>query len=136
MSAAPELRVRAIVVDDDRLLMLRRRSDSTGGGWAVPGGLVRSGELLAEAVVRTVLDETGVEAVCGELLGTSEQVEPGRPHRIHLAYRVGLLESVEPVAGDDAAEARWVELGEVSDLVLAPGLAELLHDHEIIATFT
>ena len=40
------------------------------------------------------------------------------------------------MAGDDAAEATWVELHAVSELDLVEGLAELLGEHGIIATFT
>ena len=40
------------------------------------------------------------------------------------------------MAGDDAAEATWVELHEVAELDLVEGLAELLHEHGIISTFT
>jgi len=40
------------------------------------------------------------------------------------------------VAGDDAAEVEWVELHEVVERNLAEGVAELLHDAGIIATFT
>jgi hypothetical protein len=46
-----------------------------------------------------------------------------------LDFRVEVLEGVEPKAGDDAAEARWVPLPEVTDLNLVDGLAEFLHDH-------
>ena len=45
-----------------------------------------------------------------------------------------MLESTEPVAGDDAAEARWVPLWDVAELNLAPGLAEFLHDHGVLST--
>jgi len=42
----------------------------------------------------------------------------------------------QPTAGDDAAEVAWVELHQVANLPLVDGLAELLHDWGIIATFT
>jgi hypothetical protein len=40
------------------------------------------------------------------------------------------------VAGDDADEAVWVDLGEVAELRLAEGLAEFLHEHGILTTIT
>ena len=134
--SAPELCVSAVVVDDDRLLLVRRGRGRAQGTWALPGGRVEDGELLVEAVVRELVTETGVEGVCGPLVGIVELVEGDGPHQVVLAHEVTLLESAEPVAGDDAAEARWVDLGEVVELALAPGLAEFLHDHEVIATIT
>jgi 8-oxo-dGTP diphosphatase len=127
------LGVRAVVVDDDRLLMLRQAASPHG--WALPGGPVQERELLAEAVVRSVREQTGVEAICGQLLGPSEAVEPDAAHAVTLAYRATLLEAEEPVCGPEVIEARWMPLEVVGDLQLEPGLAELLHDHEIIATF-
>ena len=134
--SGPELCVSAVVVDDDRLLLVRRGRGRAQGTWALPGGRVEDGELLVEAVVRELVTETGVEGVCGPLVGIVELVEGDGPHQVVLAHEVTLLESAEPVAGDDAAEARWVDLGDVVDLALAPGLAEFLHDHEVIATIT
>jgi len=131
----PELCVSAIVVDDDRLLLVRRGRGRAEGTWSLPGGHVASGETLAEAVVRELVEETGVEGVCGRLVGVVELIDGG-PHQVVLAHEVSLMEATEPAAGDDAAEARWVPLADVVDLRLAPGLAELLHDHQVIATIT
>ena len=134
----PELGVGAVVVDDDRLLLVRRRNAPGPGTWSVPGGSVRGGETLAEAVTRELLEETGLEGVCGPLMGLVEVLpeEPAERHVVVLGYEVSLLGPGEPVAGDDATAARWVPLADVTDLVLAPGLAEFLHDHAIIETIT
>ncbi|MHB1912084.1 MAG: NUDIX domain-containing protein, partial [Acidimicrobiales bacterium] len=64
----PEVCVGAVVVDDDRLLLIRRGHGPAAGEWSVPGGRVEAGETLAEAVVREVLEETGLEIVCDDLL--------------------------------------------------------------------
>lgn len=130
----PELCVSAVVVDDERLLLVRRGRGRAQGTWALPGGRVRDGETLAEAVVRELAEETAIEGVCGALLGVCELVDD--PHQVVLGHEVSLLEASEPAAGDDAAEARWVPLADVVDLQLAPGLAEFLHDHRVIATIT
>jgi 8-oxo-dGTP diphosphatase len=125
-----------VVIDDERLLLVRRGRGRAQGEWAVPGGRVREGELLAEAVVRELHEETGIEGVCGELLGVVELLDGDGPHQVVLAHLVTLMEAVEPIAGDDAAEARWVPLTDVAELRLVPGLAEFLHDHQVIATIT
>ena len=130
--------VGAVAVDADRLLLIRRGHAPAAGQWSVPGGRVEAGELLAEAVVRELLEETGIEGVCGELVGWVERFDPDDPdgHHVILDFRVAVLEGTVPIAGDDAAEARWVPLPDVADLDLVDGLAEFLHDHDIIPTIT
>ncbi len=131
----PEVAVGAVVVDHDRLLLVRRGHGPAAGRWSVPGGRVEVGETLAEAVTRELREETGLEGVCGPLLGWVERLDPTH-HFVILDFEVTLMGEDQPVAGDDATEARWVELHEVSELALVDGLTEFLHDHGIIATFT
>jgi 8-oxo-dGTP diphosphatase len=127
--------VGAVVVDDDRLLLIRRGHGPAAGEWSLPGGRVEGGELLAEAVVRELREETGLEVVCGDLLGWVERMGDDH-HFVILDFVATLLgpDNAEPVAGDDAAEAAWVPLHEVADHRLVEGLAEFLHEHGVIAT--
>ena len=134
-AARPVVAVGAVVVDHDRLLLVRRGRGPAAGTWSVPGGRVELGETLAEAVTRELREETGLDGVCGPMLGWAERIEPSG-HYVILDFEVTLVGDDQPVAGDDAAEAVWVELHEVADLELAEGVAELLHDNGIIATFT
>jgi 8-oxo-dGTP diphosphatase len=129
----PEVAVGAVVVDDGSLLLVRRGRGPAAGEWSVPGGRVERGETLAEAVVREVAEETGLEVVCGPLLGWVERIGDDH-HHVILDFEATLLGGAL-VAGDDAAEAAWVPAGEVTDLRLVDGLAEFLADHGIIETF-
>ena len=131
----PEVCVGAIAVDNDRLLLVRRGHGAAAGEWSVPGGRVEAGETLAEAVVRELLEETGVEGVCNDLVGWVERISEDS-HYVILDFRVDVLEPSEPVAGDDAAEAAWVPLSEVADLLLVEGLAEFLHENGILEVIT
>lgn len=131
--ARPELCVGAVVVVDDRLLLVRRGHGPAAGEWAVPGGRVEPGELLAEAVVRELAEETGLEGVCGELVGWVERIGADH-HFVILDFRVTLLDDREPVAGSDAAEVEWVPLVDVAERRLVEGLAEFLHQHGVIDT--
>ncbi|MCB1014909.1 MAG: NUDIX domain-containing protein [Acidimicrobiales bacterium] len=129
----PEACVGAVVVDDDRLLLVRRGRGAAAGTWSVPGGRIEAGETVQEAVLRELREETGLEGVCGELVGWAERIDDGH-HAVILDFAVTVLDAAEPVAGDDAAEAQWVPIWDVAELNLAPGLAEFLHDHDILST--
>lgn len=131
----PELCVGAVAVDVDRILMIRRGHGPAAGAWSVPGGRVEAGETLAEAVVRELREETGLDGVCESLVGWVERIGPGY-HYVILDFFVTIVGGDDPVAGDDAAEAAWVPLAGVAELSLVEGLAEFLHDHGILSTFS
>ena len=136
MRARPEVAVGAIVVVDDRILLIRRGRGAAAGSWSVPGGRIEHGELVAEAVVRELVEETGLEGVCGALVGVAERLDDDG-HFVILDHHVTLLDpEATPVAGDDAAEVAWVALADVAEWPLVEGLAEFLHDHGILATIT
>ncbi|HET9442838.1 MAG TPA: NUDIX domain-containing protein [Acidimicrobiales bacterium] len=133
--ARPEVCVGAIVVDEGDLLVIRRGWAPGEGRWSIPGGRVERGEMLAEAVVRELAEETGLEGICEDLVGWTERIDDDH-HFVILDFRVTLLERGVPVAGHDALEARWVPLFDVADLDLVEGLAEFLHDHGILPVIT
>lgn len=124
----PEVAVGAILVRDDQILLVRRGRGPAQGHWSVPGGRVEAGETLHEAVVRETFEETALEVVVDRFLGWVERIDEGF-HFVILDFAVAVLDPVQPVvAGDDAAEARWIALADVGDLRLADGLFEFLGD--------
>ncbi|QGG95277.1 NUDIX hydrolase [Actinomarinicola tropica] len=124
---AVELCVGALVVDDGRLLLVRRGHGPAAGEWSVPGGRVEPGETLPEAVLRELAEETGVQGLCGDLAGWVERIDDDR-HFVILDFWVTTLDPIEPVPGDDAAEAEWVGLSEVGERRLVDGLGQFLID--------
>jgi len=98
---------------------------------------VEAGETLAEAVIRELAEETGIEGVCDRLVGWVERIGPTY-HYVILDFAVTVLPDPEapPTAGGDAVEAGWVPLDEVTYLPLVEGLAEFLHEHGILSVIT
>ena len=111
----------AVVRDGSgRLLLVRRGRPPSAGLWSLPGGRVEPGETPAEAAVREVREETGLDVALGHLLATVELGE----FLVHdfAAHVVG----GELRAGDDAADARWCTVDEVALLPLTAGLMDEL----------
>ena len=134
MTTSPQVCVGAVAVDDGRLLLVRRGRGPSAGSWAVPGGRVEPGETVGEAVVRELAEETGLEGLCGPLLGWVERIGDDH-HFVILDFVVEILEPDDPVAGDDAAEVAWIPLEEVAEMSeLVEGLAEFLHEHGVLDT--
>jgi mutator protein MutT len=128
----PEVAVGAVALHDGALLLVRRGRGPAAGEWSVPGGRVEAGETLAAAVVREVLEETGLEAVVDGFLGWVERIG-AQHHFVILDFAVTVLDPTEPpVAGDDAAEAAWVPLADLADVRLVDGLYDFLRDAGVL----
>ena len=107
----------------DEVLLIRRGKPPGAGGWSLPGGRVEWGETLAAAALRELSEETGVSARLSGLIdvvdGLFEPDGTGTPtsHYVLVDYAARWL-SGEPVAGDDAADARFFHRGELAGLGL------------------
>lgn len=125
----PETSVGAIVVHDGSLLLIERGRGAAIGQWSVPGGRVEFGESLAAAVEREVAEETGLSVRCGDFVGYVERVSADY-HYVILDFAATLVGPAHPLQpGDDAADARWVPLAELSSVGLVAGMVDFLVDH-------
>ena len=66
--------VRVIVLDDDNRILMVRQDHPERKVWMVPGGSIEEGESSAQAAVREVLEETGLEIETGGLIWHVEEV--------------------------------------------------------------
>jgi 8-oxo-dGTP diphosphatase len=136
VSGVVEVAVGGVALRDDELLLVRRGHGPAAGTWSLPGGRVEFGEDLREALVREVLEETGLEVVVEGFLGWVERIgdDPEPYHFVILDFRVHVFDpDAAPVAGDDAAEVRWVAVADLVELALTDGLLEFLVDTEVVA---
>ena len=116
------------VIRDDvgRLLLVLRRHDPGRGLWSLPGGRVEPGETVGDAVRREVREETGLDVAVGELLGVVTRGD----YLIH--DHAAYVSGGELRAGDDAAEVRWCDAGDLATLPLTPLLLESLRDFGVL----
>jgi len=77
--------VEAIISKDNSLLFLRRQNSPAKGQWWFPGGRIRKGETLEEALYREVKEETGLEVIKSKLINVYSRIFDGR-HDISIAY--------------------------------------------------
>jgi ADP-ribose pyrophosphatase YjhB (NUDIX family) len=68
----PRLTVEVVVPGPRGVLLTRRDSGPCAGLWHVPGGTVRFGERLVDAVRRVAASEVGLDLEAGPLLGYVE----------------------------------------------------------------
>jgi 8-oxo-dGTP diphosphatase len=115
--ALPTPAVGVVCLRDDEVLLIRRGTPPRLGEWSLPGGRIEPSERAMDAALRELREETGVEARIAGLLDVVDGIFPeaGR-HYVLIDYAAEWL-SGEPVAGDDALEARFVGLDQVEALV-------------------
>jgi ADP-ribose pyrophosphatase YjhB (NUDIX family) len=116
--------VGAVIVRDGALLMVERGRPPRVGEWAVPGGKVRWGERLEDAVVREVHEETGLVVEVGELVWSGQTIGPDW-HFILMDFEAVVVGGTL-TPGDDAADAAWVGLDEVTDLPVTSSMHDLI----------
>lgn len=109
--------VGVVCLRGDQVLLIRRGRPPRQGEWSLPGGRIEPGERAVDAALRELREETGIEA---ELVGLVDVVDGLFPdagvHYVLIDYAARWLGG-EPVAGDDAADARFMPIDEALRLV-------------------
>jgi 8-oxo-dGTP diphosphatase len=100
----------------EEVLLIRRGKPPRMGEWSLPGGRIEFGERAADAALRELREETGVEAELLGLIDVVDGVFPPDRHYVLIDFAARWL-SGEPVPGDDAAEAAFYPLEAVETLV-------------------
>ena len=121
---APVAGVGGVVIRDGEVLLVRRAYPPRAGEWSLPGGRLELGESLVEGVRREVREETGIEVEVGAVVEVFDRVHRDADGRVRYHFVIvdflcrpvgGVL-----VAGDDAADARWVTRADVAGLDVNP----------------
>lgn len=101
-----------VCLKGDRVLLIKRGTPPRLGQWSLPGGRIEWGEAVDVAALRELKEETGVDAELTGLLDvvdgvfTSRETGETTRHYVMIDYAARWTGG-EPVAGDDAADARF-----------------------------
>lgn len=101
-----------------QILLIKQKFGTQKEKWALPGGFVRDGESLDEAVHRELKEETGVKANYLEQLYTFGEVDRDPRRRVVAVAYLGLVnpKNYTLKADTDALDAQWFNIDEVSEL--------------------
>jgi ADP-ribose pyrophosphatase YjhB (NUDIX family) len=126
--------VSAFIQDDEgRILMIRRTDNDL---YSIPGGQLELGETLAEAAVREVCEETGIECEVTGVVGLYSD-----PRHV-IAYDDGEIRQEFSICfranikggslrtSNESKEVRYVAVNDLTNLVVHPSI-QLRIDHAL-----
>jgi len=127
----PQAAVGVVCIRGGQVLLVRRGTPPLTGEWSLPGGRIEPGEPARDAALRELREETGVEAAIIGLVDVVDAIVTNREgtlitrHFVLTDFAARWI-SGEPVAGDDAAEARFFPLDQIASLGLWSETARII----------
>jgi 8-oxo-dGTP diphosphatase len=122
--ARPRLCVSLAVFREGRVLLARRTAAPYAGAFSLPGGLVETGETLADAALRELREEVAVEA---RIIGFNQHVElinrdeegKIRDHYVVASFVAEWILG-DGTPGPEASEIIWSDVSGLEDLNCTP----------------
>ena len=103
--------------DGWQLLLVRRKNEPNKGMWAFPGGFVEDDEELEAAAIRELHEETGLLLSSMTQLHTFGKVgRDPRGRTVSVVYYAFTNEAHKVEGADDAAEAAWINIKDITAL--------------------
>ncbi len=99
--------------------------------WLAGRGHVRPGETCREALVRELLEETGLTVLPSELKIFEEYSDPEidpRDHVVNNCYWLRVFEDTPVTPGDDIDELKWVDRFELDSIDFAFNHRQIIDD--------
>ncbi|MGF1584406.1 MAG: NUDIX domain-containing protein [Bacteroidales bacterium] len=111
--------------DDLSVLLIERGQEPYKGRWTFPGGFMNMDETTLQCAARELKEETGLNGLYLEQVGAYSAVDRDPRERVITVAYMSIVKISEnnPVAGDDAVNARWFKLKDI------PALA---FDHDLV----
>lgn len=128
----PQVAVGAVVFKDDCVLMVKRSNAPAKGSWAVPGGKIKLGETMHQALVREIKEETSLDITVGEVVYIFDVIQHNEQKEITFHYVIidflCELQGGQLKAGDDAKDVKWISRDDLKKMNINEKTKTMLKD--------
>lgn len=120
----------ALVLQAGKVLLVQRKKEPNKGRWAIPGGAVKLGETLRQAVKREIREETGLIVRIQAPIHVFDFIE--RDKKGHVRFHYVIVDFMANYVkgtlrpGDDASDARWFSRKDLKDMPISRTTREFL----------
>ena len=111
----PKITLDGIIKKGNEILLIRRRNIPFKNSWALPGGYLEYNEKTEDAVIREIIEETGLFTEIINLIGVySDPKRDPRGHTVSIIYELRIIKG-KLESGDDATDVNFFNLNNLPD---------------------
>lgn len=131
----PILAVSALIHNPEFQILIVRRAKKPGRGlWSLPGGAVRLGESVKDALAREVMEECSVDIILEELLDVHDHIirddnQKIKHHFLIVNYRCKLPKNAHLVPATDVDQLCWLSPSKLDQFNYTAGVKPVLRKY-------
>lgn len=124
-----QIRVTGLLIENKSVLLVKQKI-SSNRIWSLPGGRVEAGELLDEAIIREMQEETGIDTKVEKLLYLCDKVDCSPPilHITFLLKRIdgNITMPTNEFDENPISDVKFVAFSELTELGFSQKFVDIL----------